>query len=106
MGIKPPPSAKNPKFYFVWQVERQFVYTMFICNNHTSFHLWLKEKLAKHQKVLKYYKNLMSTPFYFFDVSPVEKLLLGLTPHTFLTTVSQAVPTTMVVRQGAFISFF
>ena len=48
----------------------------------------------------------MSTPFYFFDVSPVEKLLLGLTSHTFLTTVSQAVPTTMVVRQGAFISFF
>ena len=44
----------------------------------------------------------MSTPFYFFDVSPVEKLLSGLTSsHTFLTPVSQAVPSTMVLRQGA-----
>ena len=56
---------------------------MFIRNNHTSFHLCWKEKLAKYQKVLKYYKNFISTPFYFFDVSPVEKLLSGLTPHTF-----------------------
>ena len=48
----------------------------------------------------------MSTPFYFFDVSPVEKLLSGLTPHTFLTTVSQAVPSTIVLRQGAFYIIF
>ena len=31
------------------------MYTMFITNNHTSFHLWRKENLVKHQKVLKYY---------------------------------------------------
>ena len=48
----------------------------------------------------------MSTPFYFFDVSPVEKVLSGLTPHTFLTPVSQAVPSTMVLRQGAFYIIF
>ena len=34
---------------------RQLVYTMFITNNHDSFHLWWKEHLAKHQKVQKYY---------------------------------------------------
>ena len=48
----------------------------------------------------------MSTPFYFFDVSPVEKILSGLTPHTFLITVSQAVPSTTVLRQGAFYIIF
>ena len=48
----------------------------------------------------------MSTPFYFFDVSPVEKLLSGLTPHTFLTTVSQAAPSTTVLRQGTFYIIF
>ena len=30
---------------------------MFISNNHTSFHLWWKENLVKHQKVLKHYGN-------------------------------------------------
>ena len=44
----------------------------------------------------------MLTPFYFFDASPVEKLLSGLTRHTFLTPVSQVVPSTMVLKQGAF----
>ena len=34
---------------------RQLVYTLFITNNHDSFHLWWKENLVKHQKVLKYY---------------------------------------------------
>ena len=29
---------------------RQLVYTMFITNNHDSFHLWLKENLVKYQK--------------------------------------------------------
>ena len=28
---------------------------MFITNNHTSFYLWRKENLVKHQKVSKYY---------------------------------------------------
>ena len=36
---------------------RQLVYTMFISNNCQSFHLWLYENLAKHQKVSKYYEN-------------------------------------------------
>ena len=33
---------------------RQFVYTMFITNNHDSFQLWWKEKSVKHQKVSKF----------------------------------------------------
>ena len=36
---------------------RQLVYTMLISNNRTSFHLWRKENLVKHQRVLKYYEN-------------------------------------------------
>ena len=34
---------------------RQLVYSMFITNNHDSFHLWSKENLVKHQDVSKYY---------------------------------------------------
>ena len=30
---------------------------MFITNNHTSFHLWWKENLVRHQKVSKYYDH-------------------------------------------------
>ena len=33
----------------------QLLYTMFITNNHASFHLWWRERLIKYQKVLKYY---------------------------------------------------
>ena len=36
---------------------RQLVYTMFISNNHPSFHLWWKENLVKHQKLSKYYET-------------------------------------------------
>ena len=36
---------------------RQLVYTLFISNNHPSFHLWWKENLVKHQKVSKYYET-------------------------------------------------
>ena len=36
---------------------RQLAYTMFINNNHASFHLWLKENLFKHQRVSKYYES-------------------------------------------------
>ena len=36
---------------------RQFVYTMFISNSCTSFHLRWKGNMVKHQKVSKYYKN-------------------------------------------------
>ena len=48
----------------------------------------------------------MSIPFYFFDVYSVKKLLSGLTPHTFLTLLSQVVPSTMALRQGAFYIIF
>ena len=36
---------------------RQLVYTTFISNNRTSFHLWWKENLLKHRKVSKYYET-------------------------------------------------
>ena len=36
---------------------RQLIYTMFVANNHASFHLWWKETLVKYQKDLKYYVN-------------------------------------------------
>ena len=42
-------------FWVVRQIVRQLGYTMFIANNHTSFHLRWKENLVKYQKVLKYY---------------------------------------------------
>ena len=48
----------------------------------------------------------MSTPFYFFNVSLVEKLLSGVIPRTFLTTASQLASSTMVLRQGAFYIIF
>ena len=35
----------------------ELVYTMFINNNRTSFHLWWKRNLVKDQKVSKYYEN-------------------------------------------------
>ena len=35
----------------------QLMYVMFINNNRTSFHLWWKGNLIKHQKVSKYYEN-------------------------------------------------
>ena len=36
---------------------RQLVCTMFISNNHASFHLWRKGCLEKHQRVSKYFEN-------------------------------------------------
>ena len=36
---------------------RQLVYTMFISNNHPSFHLWWEENLVKHWKVSKDYET-------------------------------------------------
>ena len=36
---------------------RQFLYTMFISNNCTLFHLWGEENLVKHRKVPKYYET-------------------------------------------------
>ena len=65
----PPPSAKVFFYFLVWapwpphrrksqvvrQLTRQLVYTVFVTNNHASFHLWWKENLIKYQKVLKYH---------------------------------------------------
>ena len=34
---------------------KQYAYTIFITNNHASFHLWWKENLVKYQKVSEYY---------------------------------------------------
>ena len=42
---------------------RQLVYTMFITNNCTLFHLWWKENLVKHQKVSKYYEMIVESTF-------------------------------------------
>ena len=36
---------------------KQLVSTMFITNNHASFHLWWNENLVKHQKVSKCYEH-------------------------------------------------
>ena len=36
---------------------RKLVYTIFITNNHASFHSRWKENLVKYQKVSKYYEN-------------------------------------------------
>ena len=49
--------SQDPKFYVVRQLVRQLVYTMFISNNRTSFHLWWKENLVKHGKVSKNYET-------------------------------------------------
>ena len=45
---------------------RQLIYTMFISNNHASFHLWSGENLVKYKKVSKYYENYFRLlPTYF-----------------------------------------
>ena len=56
---------------------RQLVYTKYIRNNHSSFHLWSKENLVKSQKVSKYYDHdclqnflLISTPLL---IGPIVK---------------------------------
>ena len=49
--------SQDPKSLVVPHLVRQFVYTMFRCNNRASFHLWSKEKLVQDQKVSKYYEN-------------------------------------------------
>ena len=36
---------------------RQLVYTVFISNNHASFHLCWKKNLVKHKEISKYYKT-------------------------------------------------
>ena len=58
----------------VRQLVRQLVYTIFVSNNRTSFHLWRKENLIKHQKASKYYETTCSyqisaytNSFHFFN---------------------------------------
>ena len=46
----------------------QLVYTMFITNNHDSFHLYWQKILVKYQKILKYYGQ---------DCSEYETFFLG-----------------------------
>ena len=47
----------DPKSYFVRQLLRQLLYTMFISNNRASFHLWWRGNWVKHHKVSKYYES-------------------------------------------------
>ena len=61
---------------------RQLLYTMFISNNRTSFHLWRKENLIKNQKVSKCYENdcgWWDAPFMPWDL-PVSNLYATYTP--------------------------
>ena len=52
--------GKSLKSQVVRQLMRQLVYTMFISNNRTSFHLWRKENFLKHQKVkILKHQNIM-----------------------------------------------
>ena len=37
-------------------------HVLFISNSRTSFHLWWRENLVKHQKIPKYYVNDCRTP--------------------------------------------
>ena len=51
---------------------RQLFYTMFISNNHPSFHLWWKENLVKHRKVSKYYETDCRAFFIICHISPTK----------------------------------
>ena len=46
----------------------QLVYTIFISNNRTSFHLWLNENLVKHRHVPRYYGSDYVQNFLLFFV--------------------------------------
>ena len=63
----------DPKSWVVPQLVRQLVHTMFITNNHASFHLWWKENLVKYQKVSKYYvhhcRHIMNVMNLGFDLN-------------------------------------
>ena len=56
----------------IWELVSQLWYSIFITNNHGSFHLWWKENLVKYQKVSKYYvhdcrccvRDLLFLPFH------------------------------------------
>ena len=50
---------------------RQLVYTMFITNNHASFHLRWKENLVKYQKASKYYVHDCTSGKTFDNIRPI-----------------------------------
>ena len=62
MNILDVPKSKS---YVDLQLVRQLVYTMFITNNHASFHLWGKEKSVKYQKNLKTFVHDCLQKFFF-----------------------------------------
>ena len=51
-----PDISSFPKI--VWQIVEQLIYTMFIINNHASFHMWWKEYLVKHHNIKS--RNIMT----------------------------------------------
>ena len=50
---------------------RQLLYTVFITNNHVSFHLRWKELLLKYQKLSKYYDHVCLQNFLFLFLNLV-----------------------------------
>ena len=53
---------------------RQHVYTIFIIQNHASFHLWWNKNLVKHQKVSKYFENYCSWAYSLENLEFFEEL--------------------------------
>ena len=49
---------------------------MLIANNRTSFHLWGKENLVKHQKVSKHYENDCVQNFLLLFISLLTALVV------------------------------
>ena len=63
--------SQHPKIlksYVVWQLVRQLVYTMFISNNCTSFHLWWKENLLNIKKSQNFMKVVVDASSYNFKI--------------------------------------
>ena len=57
---------------------RQLVYTIFISNNCTSFHLWWKKKLVKHRKISKYYEiDCRSLKLLHLETKPLSSILFS-----------------------------
>ena len=51
------------------------MYTMFITNNHDSFHLWQKKNLVKHHEVSKYYGQYFLENFLLHFMSSLRALI-------------------------------
>ena len=64
----------------------QLVYTIFITNNHNSFHLWSKKNLAKHQNVSTYYDQDCSfTRCFSIAIVNIEYVI----EHVFIVNLGQ-----------------